>query len=535
MAERLQILLIEDDPDHATLIRRNLARADHQFQIEIEHVVRLSDGIRRIHEHEALDAVLCDLSLPDSSVAAETVESIIAACTELPVIVLTSLGDVGLATRSVQQGAQDYLVKSEITGPLLLRSIRYAIERKRVERQLKTVNEQLEQRVRDRTLEIVLLQDLAVIANQADSVRTAFGDALERICRQLDLELGQALVINDESADAVMDIGVRFVADERLKKPGTQLLCKPIKPRGRLFRRLIRDRRPAWVDDFLGDTAFEDFAKETDVELRSGLAIPVYVQRRIVAMLEFYSCKDAAPTNELMEALDRIGTQFGRVMERHELEKGIEGRALDEQRRISAELHDGLGHELSGLLFLANSFALQLSDEESPHAATGREIAEGIRTSTRILRSMLKGLTAVDIAEDGLQSALVELANLSQRRTKIHCEVYADDFVLPNRDMAAQLFRIAQEAVNNALKHARATTINILLRETREEITLSVLDDGVGIDSKGESQQTGMGLGIMKHRANVIGGVVYIQRNEVGGTIVTCVCKKNLSRTSVTA
>lgn len=533
MAEHLKILLIEDDPDHATLIRRHLARADPQLHIDIDHVDRLQMGIERIRDTKSLDAVLCDLSLPDSSVADETVKTIIAACDEVPIIVLTSLGDVELATRSVQHGAQDYLVKSDINGPLLLRCIRYAIERKRAEQRLKNINEELEQRVRERTREIMLMQDIAVTANQAESVRAAFTDALARLCHQFDWEIGHALLIRDEDEDAVVSIGVRFFSDKRIEEAGTKLLRLEHRPRGRLFHRLTSNRRTASTSQLRESTSFAEFAKTTGMTLRQGLAIPVVVRKRIVAMLEFYTQQTDRPSNEMLEMLDRVGTQLGRVMERHEMEKAIADLTLQEQRRMSSDLHDGLGHDLSGLLFFANSFALRMADEGSPEADTAKELAEGIRNATRHLRAMLKGLAAVDIAEDGIRTALNELADKTQRRTSISCEVFADDIVLPNRNTATQFFRIAQEAVNNAVKHAKAQHINIIVRDMHEEITLTVIDDGVGIETDDDAHQSGMGMGIMRHRANVVGGSIFIMENDGGGTIVTCVCKKDLHRTSV--
>jgi two-component system, sensor histidine kinase and response regulator len=138
----LNVLLIEDNPDHAKLIQRHLKRAEAPA-IVLERVERLQEGLERLADH-ATDAVLLDLGLPDSDVL-DTLSRLLAAAPTTPVIVLTSLDDLELATAAVQQGAQDYLVKADLSGELLVRSIRYAIERKRAAVELERSNRELQQ------------------------------------------------------------------------------------------------------------------------------------------------------------------------------------------------------------------------------------------------------------------------------------------------------------------------------------------------------------------------------------------------------
>jgi signal transduction histidine kinase len=152
MASRpLRVLLVEDDPDHAELIRRHLGRVRPRgLTVLMEHVDRLEAARRRLAEpcveaQGVIDALLLDLVLPDSGLDS-TLEAVLDARPELPVVVLTSLDDLDFAADTVQRGAQDYLVKSEITGEILLRSIRYAIERKAAQRQLRDYAAQLERR-----------------------------------------------------------------------------------------------------------------------------------------------------------------------------------------------------------------------------------------------------------------------------------------------------------------------------------------------------------------------------------------------------
>ena len=131
--EHKRILLVEDNPGDARLMVEILADAGAD-QDELEHVDRISAAIKRLSEQK-FDIVLLDLSLPDGS-GLETVARICTADPQMPVIVLTGLEDDNLALAAVQAGAQDYLVKGQVDGPGITRSIRYAIQRKGLEERL---------------------------------------------------------------------------------------------------------------------------------------------------------------------------------------------------------------------------------------------------------------------------------------------------------------------------------------------------------------------------------------------------------------
>lgn len=191
---RISVLLIEDDPDHADLIRRHLTSAkDRSFVVE--HEPRLSLGLERL-ARGGIDAVLLDILLPDSE-QGSTIPRIVAEAPDVPVVVLTSLDDLDLGTRAVQQGAQDYLVKTEMSGELLGRSIRYAIERKRSQMQLKHYTEELERSNREfeefaRVVSHDLKSPLSVVSFSCALLRSILAEKLEQ-------ESGEALDHIDNS------------------------------------------------------------------------------------------------------------------------------------------------------------------------------------------------------------------------------------------------------------------------------------------------------------------------------------------------
>jgi diguanylate cyclase (GGDEF)-like protein len=129
MNTHIKKLLIEDNPGDVRMIREMLLEIE-RLPFETESIVKLSEGLKRLSEVK-FDALLLDLGLPDSN-GMETLVKVISQYPELPVIVLTGLADEQAGVRAVHQGAQDYLTKGEINSDLLIRSIRYAIERKRL-------------------------------------------------------------------------------------------------------------------------------------------------------------------------------------------------------------------------------------------------------------------------------------------------------------------------------------------------------------------------------------------------------------------
>ena len=210
------------------------------------------------------------------------------------------------------------------------------------------------------------------------------------------------------------------------------------------------------------------------------------------------------------------------ITDRRELEKEISEISTREQQRIGQELHDGLGQELTGLGYLAETLFCDLRERGAAEAENANKLAGGIEHALDQARTIAKGLVPVEIDAEGLMSALDQLASSTEHRCGITCRFHCDQPAqVADTATATQLFRIVQEAINNAAKHARAKQITIELKTRNGQVSLKVRDDGVGIPDDLEDA-TGMGLRIMQHRAGVIGATLNVGPADGGGTLVTC-------------
>jgi len=218
-------------------------------------------------------------------------------------------------------------------------------------------------------------------------------------------------------------------------------------------------------------------------------------------------------------ALCGIGTD---MTELRQLEREILDISESEQRRIGQDLHDGLCQHLAGIEFISEALEQRLANRQAEEAATAGQIAGLMRDAIAHTRDLSKGLSPVILEPDGLMSALRLLADNIRKYFNIDCRFMCLKPVLVHdNNVATHLFRIAQEAVNNAIRHGEARVIQIQIATTTSRIMLAILDDGIGIGRTRPCGQ-GMGLRIMQYRSGMIGGSIVIQPDPAGGTSVTC-------------
>ncbi len=204
------------------------------------------------------------------------------------------------------------------------------------------------------------------------------------------------------------------------------------------------------------------------------------------------------------------------------LEREVISASTGEQERIGQELHDGLGQRLTGLSMIVETLRQVLMKQQLPEAATAGEILKQLQEAMRETRAIARGLMPIPVTEQGLADALGKLAEDTQAATGVSCrftDLASDSAAVKDRAIATQLYRIAQEMVHNAVRHAHARHITIRLSKKYHRIELSVCDDGKGFQPGiGE----GFGLRIMHYRAATIGCDLKVDSAPGKGTVVRC-------------
>lgn len=205
------------------------------------------------------------------------------------------------------------------------------------------------------------------------------------------------------------------------------------------------------------------------------------------------------------------------------LEKEIVTISERERERIGQDLHDGLCQYLAAVGCAAASLESDLQRLNLLAEATlAAEVTALLEDAVMQTRNLARGLVPVETSANGLASALEELAESVARLARIDCRFEQEtEIVITDEATATHLFRIAQEAINNVIKHANARRIIIALGARADAITLDIRDDGVGI-AHSSNEHSGMGLKILQYRAHCLGGSMRLEELPGGGTWVAC-------------
>jgi signal transduction histidine kinase len=205
-----------------------------------------------------------------------------------------------------------------------------------------------------------------------------------------------------------------------------------------------------------------------------------------------------------------------------ELEQEILRTSEQEQQRIGRDLHDSLGPHLAAIRYAANFLADDLRKRGEPEAAKAEEIGQLVAEAVSLTRDLARGIFPVQMDSEGLAASLEDLAGTVSRFTGLSV-TFSDsaNIKVADPEVGMNLYRIAQEAVNNAVKHGSAKSISIALSAYQGFIRLMVADDG-----KGMSDMTngggGIGLHSMQFRARALGGEIHIDSKQNEGTVITC-------------
>jgi len=237
--------------------------------------------------------------------------------------------------------------------------------------------------------------------------------------------------------------------------------------------------------------------------------------------------------SELQVSGRRLFTGIVRdITERRRMEQELLRISELERRRIGQDLHDGLGQAITGIGLISQSLAKKMRPAHPEEANAVDELTRLVREADQLARDIARNLVPVEVESNGLSFALKRLASNSARLFDIECSFNDPaETLIQNNSVATHLYRIAQEAVSNAVRHGSATKVEIRLESDKAHLILTVSDNGTGIDEEKPQISSGMGLGIMQYRSRMIRGYFSLLPNQNGGVDVRCrVSKENLNR-----
>jgi PAS domain S-box-containing protein len=373
-------------------------------------------------------------------------------------------------------------------------------QRKRMEEELRVLNESLEQRVEARTAELQAANEsLGREIRRRGEAESALGESEARL---------RAIV--DTAVDAIITIDARGTIESA--NPATERMFGY--GAGEMIGRNVRMLMPS------------PYREEHDRYLQryfeTGEARIIGVGRELVARR-----KDGStfPVDLAVSAFRDRGLLFAGIVrdisERKNLQWAVAESLVEEQQAIGRELHDGVAQRLSGVEMLTSVLHARLRTESSTDSqALGRILAE-LRGALEQLRAVIKGVHVFAVKAGGLPGALRELARDTESLHGLPCAFESSgQIVVPDANTATQLYYIAREAVHNAARHARASRITISLEADERRLILAIWDDGRGIEPK--QIRAGMGTQIMEYRAGLIGGTLDIRGLPGGGSMVVC-------------
>jgi PAS domain S-box-containing protein len=456
------ILIVDDDPG----LLRLAARALEREEFSVSTAASSAQALQWLQVNQP-DLLLLDLKLQDAQ--ARDVIAELAALNRLPsFIIITGQGDERVAVEMMKSGALDYVVKGKDFLDFLPSAVARAL--KQIEKERKLVAAEAALRLSEERFRVALKHSPVMVFNQDAELRyTWVHNAPIGLPEKIFLGKTDAEIFPvEEEADRLTQIKTRVLAT------GTGL-------------------RHEVSCTFGGSKHFFDLTVES--------------VRNLAGQITGITCA----------AMD--------ITERKRLEQEVLHISEMEQRRIGQDLHDGVCQHLAGIEMKCQVLQENLQSKAKSSAAQAGQIASHVRDAIAQTRSLAHGLSPVVLQSDGLMSALRGLAEDTEKLFDARCRFVNDSPVLiHNPAVATHLYRIAQEAVTNAIKHGKAKSVEINLSATADKMILMIKDNGVGFAQHPASGK-GMGLRIMQYRAGMIGATVLLQQ-QAGGAVVLCFLPK---------
>jgi len=257
-------------------------------------------------------------------------------------------------------------------------------------------------------------------------------------------------------------------------------------------------------------------------DTRAELVIPLRLGDHVIGTLDVHSTQVNAFTEEDLLVIQSLGDQIAIAIENARLyDRSRELAVLEERTRLARELHDSVTQSLYSLVLLAEGWRRMVNEGDSAQMEDYlSRIGEIAQQSLKEMRLLIHELHPPVLEREGLVGALRQRMDAVEERVGIEARVLMEELIELPATVEQGLYRVAQEALNNALKHADSTTVTVRIRPEDEQIVLEVTDDGKGFDRKSVQHTGGMGLESMRERARQMGGVLTILSTPGKGTTV---------------
>jgi signal transduction histidine kinase len=393
-------------------------------------------------------------------------------------------------------------------------------QRQRAEAELRQLNLTLEQRVADRTRELEALYDVSAAASQAQDSPSLLNILLERSLLALNSTTGMILLLDESPLPA----SLQLVASRGLP-PDWEIYLASSTIDTPLLADALRQHDPLLIPNMERDTRAPDFMRAT--KPLTLILAPFSANGQVLGLIGL--ARDASLGFDLDEValLVSIVSQVGTAVHTDRLRQLAQrASVLEERQRLARDLHDSVTQSLYGLATLTEAGKLRLEARDlqaSAHLLT--RIGQTTRQAIREMRLFLHQLRPPVLEQEGLVNALELRLAAVEGRSDIQARLEADESIHLPLEVETDLYHIAQEALNNALKHAAARTVTVRLQRVEGGVALEIVDDGRGFDLE-QISGGGMGLDSIRARAKAIGATLSIQSALGQGTCMNVYIKE---------
>jgi signal transduction histidine kinase len=371
----------------------------------------------------------------------------------------------------------------------------------------------LEERVADRTQALLALYNVTAVASESLDLETVLERSLDQVLGVIGSKIGVIHLYNEE--DQILELAAwRGLSAGEVGKitlmPVGQGMSGWVIAEGKpiLIPDISADSRPILVPSHFGSRAF--------------IGGPLRAKGRILGVLGLVGEPDRQFNAEDLALLDSIAGQIGVAVDNARLYQQAEQLAvMNERSRLARDLHDSVTQSLYSVTLLAE--AARRSAEGKEFAQVKHylsQLSEAVRLSLKEMRLLVYELRPLDLEEEGLVGALQHRLDAVEGRAGVQARLLVEGELVVPVALEEGLYRIAQEALNNALKHARATLVTVKLQSNQGQISLAVVDNGVGFDPAAVGQSGGLGLVSMRERTEQLNGSLTIESAPGMGTTV---------------